>query len=227
MSERRQYTIRTNSVREQVYAILRSEIVNIELKPGTVISTQETAERLNVSRTPVREAFIMLNTESLLDLTPQKATVVSKIDYNRVKQEWFIREALEVQNMRAFALLVTEENIAEMEANLWEQKLCAEQNDYIKMMRLDNRFHSLEFVDTRQSLAGELLSQKNGHYDRLRLLTSQTEGRIKGIVGEHEAMLQAIKKRDAGLAVTLLKQHISKVENYQMMACKRWPEYFV
>ncbi len=227
MSERRQYTIRTNSVREQVYAILRSEIVNIELKPGTVISTQETAERLNVSRTPVREAFIMLNTESLLDLTPQKATVVSKIDYNRVKQEWFIREALEVQNMRAFALLVTEENIAEMEANLWEQKLCAEQNDYIKMMRLDNRFHSLEFVDTQQSLAGELLSQKNGHYDRLRLLTSQTEGRIKGIVGEHEAMLQAIKKRDAELAVTLLKQHISKVENYSMAACKRWPEYFV
>ena len=42
--------------------------------------------------------------------------------------------------MRAFALLVTQENIAEMEANLWEQKLCAEQNDYIKMMRLDNRF---------------------------------------------------------------------------------------
>ncbi len=227
MSERRQYTIRTNSVREQVYAILRSEIVNIELKPGTVISTQETAERLNVSRTPVREAFIMLNTESLLDLTPQKATVVSKIDYNRVKQEWFIREALEVQNMRAFAVLVTEETIAEMEANLREQKICAEQNDYIKMMLLDNRFHGLEFADTKQSLAGELISQKNGHYDRLRLLTSQTEDRIKGIVREHEAMLQAFKKHDPELAVTLLKQHISKVENYQMTACKRWPEYFV
>ena len=96
MSEKRQYVVVVNSVREQAYQTLRNEIVSMELKPGTVISTQDTATRLNLSRTPVREAFIQLQEERLLEISPQKATVVSKIDFNRVYQEWFIREALEV-----------------------------------------------------------------------------------------------------------------------------------
>ena len=91
----RQYTVQVSSVQEMVYRTLRDKIVSMELKPGTTISTQEIADSMSVSRTPVREAFIRLQREDLLDVTPQRSTVVSKINMDRVYQERFIREALD------------------------------------------------------------------------------------------------------------------------------------
>ena len=61
--QKRQYVVAVNSVREIAYRTLRNEIVSMELKPGMVISTQDIANRLNISRTPVREAFIKLQGE--------------------------------------------------------------------------------------------------------------------------------------------------------------------
>ena len=68
----RQYTVQVSSVQEMVYRTLRDKIVSMELKPGTIISTQEIADSMSVSRTPVREAFIRLQREELLDVAPQR-----------------------------------------------------------------------------------------------------------------------------------------------------------
>ena len=98
----RQYTVQVSSVQEMVYRTLRDKIICMELKPGTIISTQEIADCMSVSRTPVREAFIRLQREDLLDVTPQRSTVVSKINMSRVYQERFIREALEIEVIQKF-----------------------------------------------------------------------------------------------------------------------------
>ena len=63
--------VRKNSVQDAVYQVLRDAIMSLRLEPGTVMSTQEMANKLNVSRTPVREAFIRLQKESLVDTIPQ------------------------------------------------------------------------------------------------------------------------------------------------------------
>lgn len=65
-----------NSIRENVYHIIKTNIANLQLAPGTTVSTQELAEKLNVSRTPVREAFIRLQKEDLVVIAPQKNTMV-------------------------------------------------------------------------------------------------------------------------------------------------------
>lgn len=173
MDGKRQYVVVVNSVREQAYQTLRNEIVSMELKPGTVISTQDIATRLNISRTPVREAFIRLQGESLLEISPQKATVVSRIDFNRVNQERFIREALEVENMRNFARIASEETIEAMQDNIAKQYQALKADDYAKYLELDNAFHQMEFLDTKADLAASLIRQMNGHYDRVRLISSR------------------------------------------------------
>ena len=61
-----------SSVQSAVYTALRNNIMSLQLKPGTTMSTQKIAEKLNVSRTPVREAFIRLQRDGLLDIFPQK-----------------------------------------------------------------------------------------------------------------------------------------------------------
>lgn len=84
------------SIQTLVYEELKKNIMLMKLKPGQAMSTQEMATKLNVSRTPVREAFLRLQSEGLVEMIPQRETMVSKIDLKRVDQEKFIRESLEL-----------------------------------------------------------------------------------------------------------------------------------
>lgn len=227
MNGKQQYVVVVNSVREQAYMTLRNEIVSMELKPGTVISTQDIATRLNISRTPVREAFIRLQGESLLEISPQKATVVSRIDFNRVYQERFIREALEVENMRSFAKVASKETIEIMRENIAEQYLALNAKDFEKYLELDNRFHQLEFTDTKEELAASLIRQMNGHYDRVRLISSREEGVADIIIEEHEKLVDYVDRKDVDGAVGLLQKHIRELQSYQDSLLEKWKEYFV
>ncbi len=97
-----------NSIRENVYRIIRENITSLQLAPGTTVSTQELAAKLQVSRTPVREAFIRLQKEDLVEITPQKGTMVSRIDLTRAEKERFIRESLETAILPLFLQNCTE-----------------------------------------------------------------------------------------------------------------------
>lgn len=83
------------STREYSYQPLKDRIFHLELEPGTKISEKEIADELNVSRTPVREAFMKLAEEELLDIIPQSGTIVSRINLRHVEEGRFIREKIE------------------------------------------------------------------------------------------------------------------------------------
>jgi DNA-binding GntR family transcriptional regulator len=85
----------SHTIGDGVYFTLRKNIVNLNLKPGEPLNVKSISEKLGVSRTPVRDAFIKLEKEGLVDVFPQKGTSVSRIDLRRVDEEKFIRESLE------------------------------------------------------------------------------------------------------------------------------------
>ena len=87
---------RGESNQDKIYLQLRGEMMTLALKPGEVLRAQELAEHLGVSRTPVREAFIRLQRDGLVNILPQRETAVSLIDLGRVMQERFVRESLEL-----------------------------------------------------------------------------------------------------------------------------------
>jgi DNA-binding GntR family transcriptional regulator len=93
---------RSPSVQDSVYTALRESIMNLNLAPGTVISEKEISCRYEVSRTPVREAFIHLSKEGLIKVIPQKETQVSLIDFARVEQEFFFAAEPGNSGPRAF-----------------------------------------------------------------------------------------------------------------------------
>src|SRR6478609_7792203 len=80
----------------QVFDRLREQIVGLELAPGAVLARNELADQFGVSQTPVRDALIKLSEEGLVDIFPQHATVVSRIDIASAMQAHFLRRALEV-----------------------------------------------------------------------------------------------------------------------------------
>ena len=83
------------SARDFAFRTLRDNIVSLELKPGTLISENEIAMELGVSRTPVREAIIDLAKAGIIEILPQRGSYVSLIDPNMVEESRFVRKTLD------------------------------------------------------------------------------------------------------------------------------------
>ena len=222
----RQYTVQVSSVQEMVYRTLRDKIVSMELKPGTTISTQEIADSMSVSRTPVREAFIRLQREDLLDVTPQRSTVVSKINMDRVYQERFIREALEIEVAQKFIEVATPEVLARMRRNIEKQYAAIEEQRYVDYIELDNALHQTAFTETHEDLGRSIVQQMNGHYDRIRLISAWEGQIVYTAMQEHEKYVDYIERKDALHARKLLRSHLQALRMQEEILLTNWSEYF-
>src|SRR5699024_6689240 len=105
------------STRDFVYKTIKKRIIELELKPVQKISEQEIAKELEVSRTPVREAFLKLSQEDLIGIYPQVGTIVSKIDLDLVEEGRFIRENIERAVVREACHKFNEEQFFHLETN--------------------------------------------------------------------------------------------------------------
>src|SRR5207244_11982338 len=88
----------------QVFERLRGMIIALDLPPGSSLSRAALAEQFGVSSTPIRDALMRLDEEGLVEVFPQYATVVSRIDVHRAQQAHFLRQALELEIVRLLAL---------------------------------------------------------------------------------------------------------------------------
>lgn len=222
----RQYTVQVSSVQEMVYRTLRDKIVSMELKPGTIISTQEIADSMSVSRTPVREAFIRLQREELLDVAPQRSTMVSKINMDRVYQERFIREALEIEAMQKFVEVATAESLNRMRMNIEKQYAAIAEQRYIDFLELDNAFHQAAFTETHEDLGRSIVQQMNGHYDRIRLISAWEGQIVSAAMQEHERYVDYIERKDTARARKLLRTHLQALRVQEEILLTNWSEYF-
>lgn len=222
----RQYTVQVSSVQEMVYRTLRDKIVSMELKPGTIISTQEIADSMSVSRTPVREAFIRLQREELLDVAPQRSTMVSKINMDRVYQERFIREALEIEAMQKFVEVATAESLNRMRRNIEKQYAAIAEQRYIDFLELDNAFHQAAFTETHEDLGRSIVQQMNGHYDRIRLISAWEGQIVSAAMQEHERYVDYIERKDTARARKLLRTHLQALRVQEDILLTNWSEYF-
>ncbi|MDR3160882.1 MAG: GntR family transcriptional regulator [Spirochaetaceae bacterium] len=218
---------RSGSVQDSVYSALRKSILNLNLAPGTVISETEISLHYKVSRTPVREAFINLAKEGLVRVIPQRETLVSRIDLNRVEQERFIRESLEMAVLEPFIEHYQSEDIANLEKLLDMQGAASDRNEYIGFMNLDETFHRIFFDVSGYALGGELLESMCGHYHRVRLLSSLLNGIAQNIISQHQDLISALKERDLLRARAVLTQHLHKLNTEKTLLRERFPDYFV
>lgn len=216
------------SVQAYVYNTLKSSILCLQLKPGTVVSTQEIATKLSVSRTPVREAFISLQRDGLVDIYPQKETVVSRISIKRIQQERFIRESLECANIDALIKRGGPYDLSALYANLQEQKqlLKADCLDGFKFFTIDNEFHQMLFALGGQELSGQVVIDTNTHYTRVRLVTLSNAEIARASIAEHEMILSEIQSGLADLARGHLRYHLHRLEHELDAFVEKYPDYF-
>ena len=85
---------------QYAYRVLKENIMNLTLSPGQILNETELVDILGISRTPIREAVFKLKDEALINVYPQKASIVSPIDLNRVEEAFFLRKIVEIEVLK-------------------------------------------------------------------------------------------------------------------------------
>lgn len=218
--------IERKSIQTLVYEELKRNIMSMKLEPGQTMSTQEIATKLNVSRTPVREAFLRLQSEGLVEMIPQRETMVSKISLKRVEQEKFIRECLEMGVIRKFmdkSGCEVEENMAEL---IQLQKKCGEEKDFVGFLEADDQFHKVLFDVTGQEMAWETIASRNGHYNRLRILYVQRDTAMQESIEQHHKIATLLESGSREEAARGLSSHVRRLDIDEAGLIAQYPDYF-
>lgn len=215
------------STREYSYQILKNRIFRMELEPGTKISEKEIADELNVSRTPVREAFMKLAEEELLDIIPQSGTIVSRINLKHVEEGRFIRERIEKEIVALACASFPEEFRFRLETNIALQDICAGNQNFYKLFELDEEFHQILFEGTGKERTWKMLQQLNIHFNRLRLLRLSKDSHWEDIISQHKEIYQLIIHKQAEQAALVIESHLRLVVVEQEFLLAKYPQYFV
>lgn len=203
--------IPTQFANQQIYKILRQDIVRCEIKPGTLLSEKEVSERFDVSRQPVREAFIKLAENGLVQIRPQRGSYVRKISLARVKEFSFVRQAIESEIARSATLLITKQQIEQLEENLSLQSSCITKTNALDFFKIDDDFHKLLADIAQCSLAWEIIDGNKATVDRVRyiLLSSITPPEI--LVTQHTAIVAMLKSKNSEKAANAMKKHLNEI----------------
>lgn len=138
------------TARDYAFRMIKDNIIRLELEPGCLISENELAAELGLSRTPVREALIALSRARVVEITPQKRSIVAPIDETLVEEARFVRDVLECAVVELVCQYATEADILALEENVKLQEIYLKTGPLESIMDLDNQFHMHLFAITRK-----------------------------------------------------------------------------
>lgn len=209
----------------QVFERLRDMIISLELPPGSPLSRAALASQFGVSSTPIRDALMRLEEEGLVDVFPQYATVVSRVDVRLAQQAHFLRLALELEIVRGLAIRRDTALSAELNATIARQQHHAKDGDFEKFMAADNEFHSQLYAAADKQDLWALVRSRSGHIDRLRRMHLPSPGKAQDIVRHHKLIAKAIEAGDSDAAQKHLRVHLSGTLSELTQIKSRYPEY--
>lgn len=200
----------TASITPQITRILRERIIQSDLKPGDRISESELARAYDVSRQPVREAFIKLADQGLLEVRPQRGTIVTRIGYFAVLDARFLREAIEADIVKILAARPDAVLIGEFRRQLDAQKALSKDAD--AFIQLDEQFHRTLAEAAGKAGAWRQIEGLKSQMDRVRYL-SLAEFRVDALVAQHCAIVDQIEAGDVAGTNAAIRFHLREVLN--------------
>lgn len=211
--------------RDYALRTIRDNIITLKLEPGSQISENELAAEMDLSRTPVREALIELSKVKIIEIYPQRKSIVSLIDYELVEESHFMRNLLECAVAELDCEMATPQDIRRLEDNLQLQNFYLNSYYPENLLKLDNEFHGILFDIARKSQVYTLIQSISIHFDRVRSMALATVKNQK-IVEDHEGLIRCIESGQAQQARALMEKHLNryKIDAAEIRAA--YPQYF-
>lgn len=211
---------------EEVFRQLRADIISMHLLPGSKISEVEVAKTFNVSRQPVREAFMRLGELNLLEIRPQRATRVRKISHQDLRDTRFIRAAVEVEVVRKACRDASPEALERIAENLEQQRRAIKAMDANALKALDYDFHRLICQAAECAHAFKVISENKAHTERACTLELADAQGMQEVLEGHSAIFIALQAKDEKAAVSSTRAHLKHLDATLKAASENHPDFF-
>ena len=195
-------------LRDVVFNTLRQAILRGELKPGERLMEIQLANKLGVSRTPIREAIRKLELEGLVLMIPRKGAEVAEITEKSLRDVLEVRRALEELAVQRVCEKITEEEIEELKAAAREFENVLKDGDITKIAEADVRFHDVIYMATDNQKLIQLLNNLREQMYRFRVEYLKREEVRPQLLAEHEEIIATIERREKDTATKVVCEHI-------------------
>jgi DNA-binding GntR family transcriptional regulator len=195
------------SLADKAYHEIRGLIVSLELAPGAVIDERELIERLEIGRTPVREALRRLAHERLVEVYPRRGMFVTGVDIRELARLSEVREVLEPEAARLAAERATDADREAMGALLVELDAGGSE-----LMGLDERIHRAVYRAAHNDLLEATLEQYYVLALRIWTIALDRDHELEEAVEAHRALLEAIQAGDGDRAADTMRAHVQDFE---------------
>ena len=199
-------------LRDVVFNTLRQAILKGELKPGERLMEIQLAERLGVSRTPIREAIRKLELEGLVLMIPRKGAEVAKISARSLRDVLEVRRALEELAIELACQRMSEEDVGNLQKAQEDFKKAIAEGDAMKIAETDEHYHDVIYEGTQNAKLIQMLNNLREQMYRYRLEYIKDEDKRKILVLEHEKILKTVRERKVAEAKEAVREHIDNQE---------------
>lgn len=201
-------------LRDVVFQTLRQAILRGELKPGERLMEIHLAQKLGVSRTPVREAIRKLELEGLVLMIPRKGAVVAEITVSDLEDVLEVRMALEELAVKNVCKRITEEHLAQLRTLAAEFRRTLYGNDVAACAQADMMFHDAIYEATGNSRLVQILNNLREQMYRYRMEYLKDRQSHSILVREHEEILRGLEEHNEELALKATCRHIERQRDY-------------
>ena len=196
-------------LRDVVFNTLRRAILRGELKPGERLMEIQLANKLGVSRTPIREAIRKLELEGLVLMIPRKGAEVAEITEKNLRDVLEVRCALEELAVQLACERIDKRGIKELHTAADRFRDVLGSDDITQIAQADEAFHDVIFTATDNERLIQLLNNLREQMYRYRIEYLKKKECYPQLLGEHEAIISAIERHDKEKATRITGQHIN------------------
>ncbi len=194
---------------DQIADVLRKQIVVGELAPGSRIPERETSLALGVSRTPLREALLILESEGLVTMAPARSPIVANPSPKEVVDLLIVQSALEALAGDCACDTITEEEIGHIEELHGQMVAQADSTESIDFFQVDMAFHQAIVAATKNAPLIKTHAQYNSRLWRARYLSSRRRVKKRSLtLAEHGNILEGLRNRDRKRTSRALEKHL-------------------
>lgn len=199
-------------LRDVVFNTLRQAILKGELEPGERLMEIQLAERLGVSRTPIREAIRKLELEGLVLMIPRRGAEVAKISEKNLRDVLEVRRSLEELAIDLACQRIQEEELETLREAQKEFAAAIAAGDAMEIAQTDEKFHEIIYSGTGNQKLMQILSNLREQMYRYRLEYIKDANKRQILLVEHEQILKALSLRHVQEARLAVREHIDNQE---------------
>lgn len=210
---------KAKSLKDQIYDIVKEDIISQTYKNNTVLNEKKISQELNVSKTPVREALKALEAEGWVEYVPYKGILVKQMSLDDLKDVFRVRKVLEIMVVESVVKKITPPLLEELHNSMKKQEALLDDNEPVvgKFIDYDLEFHGILLKVAGSHLLSDLIGQmrdKSKCFGMQAIFSSRS--RYEETIAEHRAVYKAVAAKDLQAARDAMAKHIDNTFNAAM-----------